>query len=131
MLHYHSTLRNGSKPLVGDGMGQVFESEKAAQRFVRMCSVAALFAVASLPGSASASPISAGTRAAVPPEAVLLQEVQCQQVYRLQGRRSVRRVICNRAYPRSPLPPELAAAPFFLPQFLPQAELGPVGAPRF
>jgi hypothetical protein len=115
MLHHHFNLKN----------------DKAAPRFVRMCSVAALFAIASLPGSASASPISAGTRAAVLPEAVLLQEVQCQQVYRLQGRRSVRRVICNRSYPRSPLPPGQRASLLFLPQFLPQAELGPVGAPRF
>jgi hypothetical protein len=115
MLHHHFNLKN----------------DKAARRFVQMCSVAALFAIASLPGSASASPISAGTRAAVPLEAVLLQEVQCQQVYRLQGRRYVRRVICDRPGLRDPLPPGQAASLLFLPQFLPRAELGPVGAPRF
>jgi hypothetical protein len=45
-----------------------------------MCFAAALFAMAFLSGSASASPI--GTRAAVPPKAVLLQEVRCQWICR-------------------------------------------------
>ena len=106
------------------------KDDKAASRFVRTCSVAALFAIGSLPGSASASPISADARGAVPPGIGLLQEAQCQQVYRVQGRRYVRRVVCTRPYPTSPLPPGLAASRS-VPQFVPPVELGPVGAPRF
>src|SRR4051794_7568487 len=69
-----------------------------------LCSVAALLAMASLP--ASANPLGAGTRAAVPPEAPLLQVAQCQQVYRLQGRHYVPSVICSPYHPylMGPLP---------------------------
>ena len=125
MLHYHFNLRNGSKLLVGDGMGQAF---------VRMCSVAALLAMASLP--ASASPLGAGTRAAVPAEAPLLQEAQCQQVYHLQDRHYVPSVICSPYHPylmgpASPGPVANAVRVIqSLPSFVPQAALGPVGAPR-
>jgi hypothetical protein len=55
-----------------------------------LCFAAALFAMAFLSGSASASPIGSGTRAAVPPQAVLLQEARCQRLCRPQDR------VCDR-----------------------------------
>ena len=115
MLHHHFDLK----------------TDKAAPRFVQMCFVAALLAAASLTGSACASPISTGTRTAVPPQVGLLQKVQCQQVSRLQGRRYVRHVVCTRSYPTGQAASAgQAASLLFLPQFVTQAELGPVGAPR-
>jgi hypothetical protein len=52
----------------------------------RLCSAAALLVMVFLPSSASASPIGAGTRAAAPSEAVLLQEARCQRICRPQDR---------------------------------------------
>ena len=51
----------------------------------RLCSAAALIAMVSLPSSVSASLIGAGTRAAAPPEAGLLQEARRQRICRPQG----------------------------------------------
>jgi hypothetical protein len=55
-----------------------------------LCSAAALAAMVFLPSSASASPIGAGARAAVPPKAGLLQEARCQRICRPQDR------VCDR-----------------------------------
>jgi hypothetical protein len=67
----------------------------------RLCSAAALIAMVSLPSSVSASLIGAGTRAAAPPEAGLLQEARCQRICRLQDRVCDRfpdgRVVCRPA----------------------------------
>jgi hypothetical protein len=103
-----------------------------------LCSAVALFAMALQSSSASASPISAGTRAAVLPGASLLQEVRCQRPCRPQGRQSGCRTICSPTsvqhdswYSRGPLGP-MALPPVVTqgtPFFLPQVELGPVGAP--
>ena len=54
MLHYHFTLRNGSNPLVGDGVGHAFANDKSGQRFAPMCIAAVLVAIAVLSGGASA-----------------------------------------------------------------------------
>jgi hypothetical protein len=51
----------------------------------RLCSAAALVAMVFLPSSVSASLIGAGTRAAAPPEAGLLQEARRQRICRPQG----------------------------------------------
>jgi hypothetical protein len=94
-----------------------------------MCLATALCAMVFLSSSASASPISAGTRPA-PPEGGLFHKVQCQRVCdppvcnRLSnGRRICRqpvcRVICNRQRPRFPTPGSI-------PRLVPP---GPVGAP--
>jgi hypothetical protein len=56
-----------------------------------LCSVAVLFAIAVLPGSAFASHIGASTRAAVPPSGMLLQGVRCQRICRPQDR------VCDRS----------------------------------
>ena len=53
-------------------------------------SAAALLALMFLSSSASASPIGAGTRAAVLPKAALLQEARCQRICRPQDR------VCDR-----------------------------------
>ena len=66
-----------------------------------LCSAAALIATAFLPSSASASLIGACTRAAAPPETVLLQEAGCQRICRPQDRVCDRfpdgRIVCRPA----------------------------------
>jgi hypothetical protein len=88
-----------------------------------ICSAAALVTMAFLSGSASASPISAGTRASIPPGTVLFQKVRCQRICHYQGRTPVCRVVCNhQRHQRRPIP-----VPGTIPRPLP---MGPVGAPR-
>ena len=115
MLHNHFTLRNGSNPLVGDGMGHAFANDKSGQQFAPMCIAAVLVAIAVLSGAASARP---GTRAAVPPKAVLLQKTPVCQMN------------CSQ-YPRGPIPPGLIGNPFFVlpPLSLPLVDHHVVGAP--
>ena len=98
------------------------KDDKAALWFVRTCSVAALFAIGSLPGSASASPLRIGIDAAVLDKAELVQQVQCQQVCRPQGGQPVCYLICN--------PPIARGAPFSPPLLAnPLRDQGPVGVP--
>ena len=87
-----------------------------------ICLAAALVTMAFLSGSASASPISAGTRASLPPGAVLFQKVRCQRICHYQGRTPVCQVACNHGRPQRP--------PMPIPGTIPRPlHMGPVGAP--